>query len=97
MEVSSISVASTKMIDKLILELLLADDCAPLAHTQEALEAVVDHFSKATWSCGQIISLKETEVLHQNSLHVVYSPTKITISSHPFNSVKESDLTSLIS
>lgn len=97
MEVSSISVASTKMIEELILELLLVDDCTPLAHTQEALEAVVDHFSKATWSNGQIISLKETYVLHQNSLHLVYSPTQVAISSHPLNSVKESDLASLIS
>ena len=55
----------TKTLEQLILDLLFADDCALLAHTEEALQTVVNHFAKAAKAFGLTISLKKTEVLFQ--------------------------------
>ena len=44
--------ARTKTIEKLIIELLFADDCALLAHTEEALQHFVNRFSDAAESFG---------------------------------------------
>ena len=57
--------ARTKTNEELISELLFAGDCAPLAHTQEALQHVVNHFSDAARNLGLTISPKKTEVLQQ--------------------------------
>ena len=54
-----------KTIEELITELLFADDCAFLAHTEEALQHIVNRFSDATKNVGLTISLKKTEVLYQ--------------------------------
>lgn len=75
-------------IKKLILELLFGDDCALLAHTEDALQTVVNHFGKAALSFGQFISLKRIEVPHQSSPLTVYYPPWITINAHPLNSVE---------
>ena len=53
--------ACTKTIEELITELLFADDCALLAHTEEALQHIVSRFSYADKSLGLTISLKKTE------------------------------------
>ena len=50
-------------IEELITELLFADDCALLAHTEEALQHIVNHFSVATKNFGLTVILKKTEVL----------------------------------
>ena len=55
--------ACTKPIEKLITELLLADDCALLAHTEEALQHIVNRFSDAAKNFGLTISLKKTGVV----------------------------------
>ena len=57
--------ARTKILEELITELLFADDCAPLAHTEKALQHIVNHFSNAAMNFGLTISLKKTEVLYQ--------------------------------
>ena len=57
--------ARTKTIEELITELPSADDCALLAHTEEALSHIVNHFSHAPKKFGLTISLKKTEVLYQ--------------------------------
>ena len=44
-----------------ILELLFVDDCALLAHTEEALQIAVNHFDDAVQVFGLTISLKKTE------------------------------------
>ena len=59
--------ARTKTIEELITDLLFADDCALLAHTEEALQHIVDRFSDAAKNFGLAISLKKTEVLYQPS------------------------------
>ena len=57
--------AHTKTIEELITKLLFADDCAFLAHTEEALRYIVNRFSDAAKNFGLTISLKKTEVLYQ--------------------------------
>ena len=42
----------TKTLEQLILDLLFADDCALLAHTEEALQTVANHFAKAAKAFG---------------------------------------------
>jgi len=54
--------ARTKSIEEFITELLLADDCALLAHMKEALQHIVNRFSDAAKNFGLTISLKKTEV-----------------------------------
>ena len=61
--------ARTKTIEKLITELLFADDCTLLAHMEEALQHVINCFSDAANNFGLTISLKKSEVLYQ-PLHV---------------------------
>ena len=52
--------ATTKAINKLIPELLFAEDRAPLAHTEEVLQAVVGHFAKAALSLDQTTNSKRS-------------------------------------
>ncbi|XP_076442022.1 uncharacterized protein LOC143281001 [Babylonia areolata] len=80
--------ARTKTTEELILELLFADDCALLAHTEEALQLVVNHFADAARAFGLTISLKKTEVMYQAPLHGTYAPPKIYIDGHQLNAVE---------
>ena len=80
--------AHTKTIEVLIVELLFADDCALLAHTQEALQYIVNRFAEAAKAFGFTISLKKTEVLHQPSPGGVYSPPQINIQGTNLSSVE---------
>ena len=54
----------TKTIEDLITELLFADDCALLAHMEEASQHIVNRFSDAAKNFGLTISLKKTEMLY---------------------------------
>ena len=47
-------------IIELITELLLADNCALLAHTKGALQHIVNRFSDAAKNVGFTINLKKT-------------------------------------
>ena len=80
--------AHTKTIEVLIVELLFADDCALLAHTQDALQYIVNRFAEAAKAFGFTINLKKTEVLHQPPPGGVYSPPQINIESTSLNSVE---------
>ena len=80
--------AHTKTIEVLIVELLFTDDCALLAHTQEALQYIFNHFAEAAKAFGFTISLKKTEVLHQPPPGGVYSPCQINIEDTSLNSVE---------
>ncbi|KAL6487614.1 hypothetical protein MHYP_G00042400 [Metynnis hypsauchen] len=59
--------AKTKTIERLILEALFADDCALMAHTEPAIQRIVDKFTEASRLFGLTISLGKTEVLFQPS------------------------------
>ena len=60
-----LAIACMKTIKELITELLFADNCALLAHTEEAPQHIVNRFSNAAKNFGLTISLKKTEVLYQ--------------------------------
>ena len=71
--------ACTKTIEELITELLFADDCARLAHTEEALQHIVNRFSDAAKNFDLTISLKKTEVLYQPPSRETYILPHISI------------------
>ena len=71
--------AKTKTTERNITELLFADDCALLAHTEEALQLIVSRFSAAAKAYGLTISLKKTEVIYQPPPRGEYRPPSITI------------------
>ena len=78
----------TKTLEQLILDLLFADDCALLAHTEEAFQTVVNRFAKAAKAFGLTISLKKTEVLFQKPLREADTPHLITIDGYQLNAVE---------
>ena len=80
--------ARTKTIEELISELLFADDCALLAHTEEAAQHIFNCFSDAAKNFGLTISLKKTQVLYQLSPREGYSPTYISIDGTNLNAVE---------
>ena len=67
----------TKTIEELITELLFVDDCTLPAHTEEALQFIVNHFSDAAKNLT--LTLKKTEVLYQAPPWDAYSPPHISI------------------
>jgi len=78
----------TKINEQLIMELLFADDCALVAHTEQALQHIVDCFAEAARAFGLTISLKKTEVLHQPAPHTAYIPPHISIEGTSLNTVE---------
>ena len=60
--------AKTKVTKALVRDLLYADDCAIVAHTEDDLQKLTDSLSKATKRFGLTISIKKTEVLFQPSV-----------------------------
>lgn len=57
--------AHTKVIEQLVRDLLFADDCALMAHTQQDMQVIMDKFSAATKRFGLVISIKKTQVMYQ--------------------------------
>lgn len=80
--------AKTKVLEMLIRELLYADDCALIAHTQEDIQHMTDCFAKATKRFGLTISLKKTEVLYQPAPGKAYKDPLVSIDGTTLNSVK---------
>ena len=68
--------------EQLFTDLLFADDCALLAHTQEALQRIVTCFANAATAFGLTISLKKTEVMSQKAPRDTYHPPSININGH---------------
>ena len=79
--------ARTKTNEELITGPLFADDCALLAHKEEALQHIVNHFSDAAENFGLTISLKKTEGLHQPPPRETYHPPHISIDGTNLNAV----------
>ncbi|XP_066285623.1 uncharacterized protein [Branchiostoma lanceolatum] len=79
--------ARTKTLEELILDLLFADDCALLAHTEEALQTVVNYFAEACKAFGLTISLKKTEAMYQKPPRGTYTPPQISIDGQSLNAV----------
>ena len=61
--------AHTNTLEVMILELLFADDCALLTHSEEALQAIVDRFAEARLLRPSALNhLKEPTTLHISTL-----------------------------
>lgn len=79
--------AKTKTSCMLLRDLLYADDCALIAHSEEDAQSIVDLFSQATIKYGLTISIRKTEVLYQPKPgKTPYNPT-ITVADEPLKSV----------
>ena len=59
--------AKTKVCKDLIRDMLFADDAAVATHTQEELLSLMDCFSQACKDFGLTISLKNTNILRQDT------------------------------
>ena len=85
-------IARTKTTEEFITELLFVDDCALLAHTQEAVLQIVNRFSEAAKNFCLTISLKKTGVLYDPSPQTppsqAYSPPHIKVDGTNLNAVE---------
>ena len=79
----------TKTSEKLVRELLFADDAALVAHTERALQRLTSCFAAASELFGLVVSLKKTEVLHQPSPHEPPHPPSISINTTQLNNVEQ--------
>ena len=68
--------------------MLFANECILLAHTEEALQHIVNRFSDAAKNFGLTNSLKKIEVLYQPSLREAYSPPHVSIDGTNLNAVR---------
>ncbi|GFS05221.1 LINE-1 retrotransposable element ORF2 protein [Elysia marginata] len=71
--------AHTKNQERLIRDLLFADDAALVAHTEQALYRITSCFAETSSLFGLEVSLKKTEVLHQPAPHDMYIQPRISI------------------
>ena len=71
--------AHTKTQDRLIQNLLFADDASLVAHTEQALQRVTSCFADTSRLFGLDVSLKKTEVLKQPAPREEYRPPHINI------------------
>ena len=77
----------TKTSEQLITDLLLADDCAHQAHTEEALQRIATCLANAATAFGLTISLKKTEVICQKAPRDTYHPPSINKNGPRLNTV----------
>ena len=80
--------ARTKTIEELMTGLLFADDCALLAHTEDALQHIFNRFSDEAKNFGLNSSLKKTDVLYQPPPREAYSPPHIRINYTNLNALE---------
>ena len=64
--------AQTKVLLALVRDLLCADDCDPVAHTESDMQCFLDGLSEACRAFGLTISLDKTVVMLQPALGTVY-------------------------
>ena len=71
--------AKTKVTSSLVRDLLYADDCGIVAHSEKDLQMLTYSLSEATKKFGLTISIKKTEVLFQPAKASAGSPPQIQI------------------
>ena len=62
--------AKAKVCETHIIDMLFTEDAAATTHTQQELQALMDHFSQACKNFGLTISLKKTNVLGQDTMEL---------------------------
>ena len=77
-----------KIIEELITKRLFADYCTLLAHMEEALKHIINHFSSAAQNLGFTISQKKAQVLYQPHPCAAHSPPYISINGTNLNAVE---------
>ena len=65
--------ARTKVFSAVVRDLLFADDCALMAHSQESAQQLFDRLARAARRFGLTISMKKTEVMFQPSNRHTYA------------------------
>ena len=81
--------AHTKTHERLIMDLLFADDAALVAHTQGALQCMTSCFVESAQLFGLEVSLKKTEVLYQPAPQVEYCAPHISTGETVLKSVQQ--------
>ena len=71
--------AKTKTFHMLIRELLFAEDCALVAHTEHDAQCLMDAFAKSASRFGLTISIKKTGVLYQPKPGMTYTEPRLSI------------------
>lgn len=71
--------AKTKVSTQLIRELMFADDCAVVAHSEQDAQLLVDRFSASATRFGLTVSVSKTEVLCQPAPGRNLPPPSISI------------------
>ena len=61
----------TMTAEKLTIEVLFADDCATMAHKENHLQTIADHFAEASRFFELTISLGKTELLVQAAPNII--------------------------
>lgn len=78
----------TKVTKAIVRELLYADDCAIVAHSEADLQKLTDSLSHATKRFGLTISIKKTEVLYQPAKGTSGPTPNILIDGKTLNNVE---------
>ena len=78
-----------KTQERLIQNLLFADDAALVAHTKRALQRMTSCFADASRLFSLEVSLRKTEVLHQPTPHEEYRPPHISIGDTALKSTQQ--------
>ena len=81
--------AHTKTKEKLIRELLFADDAALVFHCESAMQRITYCFAEAAQLFGLKISLKMTGGLHQRAPQEEYHPPSISIEQSELKTVHQ--------
>ncbi|TWW56000.1 hypothetical protein D4764_09G0010500 [Takifugu flavidus] len=75
--------AKTKVRPLVIRHMLFADDAAVVAHSQDHLQTLMDHFSQACQDFSLVISLNKTKTMGQGTIN----PPSITINNYTLEAV----------
>ena len=79
---------SSKVTEALIRELLFADDCMMVAHTEHDLQKMVTRFSNASKNYGLQISITKTEVMFQPAPGKIHTEPEIIVDGAKLTNVK---------
>ena len=81
--------AHTKTQERMILDLLFADDAALVAHTERALQRITSCFADTSRLFGLEVSLDKIKVLHQPAPQEEYHPPHISIGDTELKSTQQ--------